>query len=62
MQLPLRQFLHLAAGAAAWPVATRAQQITKVARVGFLGVNTLSEVEARLQRFRAGLRDLGYVE
>jgi ABC transporter substrate binding protein len=31
-------------------------------RIGFLGADTQSGVESRLGRFRAGLRDLGYVE
>jgi putative tryptophan/tyrosine transport system substrate-binding protein len=54
-----REFITLLTGAAAWPVAAQAQQ---TARIGFLGVSTPSGVEARLRRFRAGLRDLGYVE
>jgi putative ABC transport system substrate-binding protein len=35
---------------------------SRAARIGFLGVSTPSGIEARLRRFRAGLRDLGYVE
>jgi putative ABC transport system substrate-binding protein len=58
-----RQFITLLGGAAAaWPLAGRAQQATKTARIGFLGADTQSGVESRLERFRAGLRDLGYVE
>jgi putative ABC transport system substrate-binding protein len=58
-----REFVTLLSGAAAaWPVAARAQQTSRAARIGFLGVSTPSGVEARLRRFRAGLRDLGYVE
>ena len=42
--------------------AAHAQQTSRTARIGFLGVSTPSGVEARLQRLRTGLRDLGYVE
>jgi putative tryptophan/tyrosine transport system substrate-binding protein len=38
------------------------QQTSGAARIGFLGASTILGVEARLQRLRAGLRDLGYVE
>ena len=58
-----REFITLLGGAAAaWPIAARAQQAAKTARIGFLGADTQSGVESRLERFRAGLRDLGYVE
>jgi putative ABC transport system substrate-binding protein len=57
-----REFIALLGGAAVWPIAAHAQQPTKIARIGFLGVTTQSGVEGRLGRFRAGLRDLGYVE
>jgi putative ABC transport system substrate-binding protein len=58
-----REFITLVGGAAtAWPLAAHAQQGTKVARIGFLGSTSPSGVEGRLARFRAGLRDLSYVE
>jgi putative tryptophan/tyrosine transport system substrate-binding protein len=59
-----RDFITALGGLAAtgWPLAARAQQTSRAARIGFLGVSTPSGVEARLRRFRAGLRDLGYVE
>jgi len=61
--LKRRAFITLLGGAAvAWPLAVRAQQAAKTARIGFLGADTQSGVESRLERFRAGLRDLGYVE
>ena len=57
-----REFIFtLGSAAAAWPLAARAQQVAKPARIGFLGVDTHSGVESRLERFRAGLRELGYV-
>jgi putative ABC transport system substrate-binding protein len=40
----------------------QAQQPTKVPRVGFLGATSASAISARLDAFRQGLRDLGYVE
>jgi ABC-type uncharacterized transport system substrate-binding protein len=39
-----------------------AQQPTKVPRIGFLGATSPSTIPARLDAFRQGLRDLGYVE
>jgi putative ABC transport system substrate-binding protein len=38
------------------------QGAAKTARIGFLRADTQSGIESRLERFRAGLRDLGYVE
>jgi putative ABC transport system substrate-binding protein len=40
----------------------RAQPSTKVPRVGFLSASTRAAQLARLEAFRTGLRDLGYVE
>jgi putative tryptophan/tyrosine transport system substrate-binding protein len=57
-----REVIALLATCAAWPLAVRGQQTSRAARIGFLGVSTLPGVEERLQRLRAGLRDLGYVE
>ena len=58
-----RDFITLLGGAAAaWPLAARAQQPAKIARIGFLGATTPAGIESRLERFRAGLRDLAYVE
>ena len=39
-----------------------AQQPKKITRIGLLVTGSLSESSARLQAFRKGLRDLGYVE
>ena len=56
-----REFISLLGGAvAAWPLAARAERI---ARVGYLGLTTAGSVQAlRINAFRAGLRDLGYLE
>jgi putative ABC transport system substrate-binding protein len=57
-----REFITLVGGAAAgWPLAARAQR-TKVARIGFLGIDSASSHAARLAALRAGLRDLGWLE
>ena len=58
-----RDLITLLGGAAvAWPFAARAQQRAKVARIGYLGLVSASWHTARVTAFRAGLRDLGYVE
>jgi ABC-type uncharacterized transport system substrate-binding protein len=59
-----REFIGLVGGAAAWPLAARAQQAPKVARIGILVVGSLESPEARsgLDSFRQGLFELGYIE
>jgi putative tryptophan/tyrosine transport system substrate-binding protein len=39
-----------------------AQQPTKISRIGFLGASSASTLAARIEAFRQGLRELGYVE
>jgi putative ABC transport system substrate-binding protein len=39
-----------------------AQQAKKVPRIGFLGIASPSTISARIEAFRQGLRELGYVE
>jgi len=56
-----REFITLLGGAAAWPLAARAQP-AKVARIGFLGLVSSSSHASRVAAFRAGLRDLGWIE
>ena len=51
-----REFITVLATALAWPLAARARAPNGMARIGFLGL------ERRLEKFRQGLRDLGYVE
>ena len=34
----------------------------KVPRIGYLGATSLSAISARIEAFRQGLRELGYVE
>jgi ABC-type uncharacterized transport system substrate-binding protein len=57
-----RHFIRLLGGAAAWPLAARAQQAGKVARIGFLGATSPAGYGARVEALRAGLRELGYIE
>jgi putative ABC transport system substrate-binding protein len=60
-----RDFLTLLGGAAAaWPLAARAQQGERVRRVGVLMgfAEADPEAQARVQAFRQGLADRGWVE
>ena len=57
-----RDFITLLGGAAAWPLAARAQQQTKIARIGILGLALAAAVAPYVNAVRAGLRDLGYIE
>src|SRR4029079_19456512 len=43
-------------------VCAQAQQLTKIPRIGYLGVNSLNVNPDRREAFRQGLRELGYVE
>src|SRR5919197_1786162 len=61
-RLKRREVITLLGGAAAWPLAARAQQSGKIPRVGFLG-NSTAALEANLVGpFRNGLHELGYEE
>jgi hypothetical protein len=55
-----RDFITLLGGAAAWPLAARAQQ-PKVPTIGVLVIGNISPEEF-WREFRQGLRDLGYIE
>ena len=43
-------------------VSASAQQPTKIPRIGFLNAVSPSAVSVRIEAFRQGLRELGYVE
>jgi ABC-type uncharacterized transport system substrate-binding protein len=55
-----RDFFRLLGGAAAWPLATRAQRL-KVAQIGVL-VLTNADGQSLTRELRLGLRDVGYSE
>jgi putative ABC transport system substrate-binding protein len=58
-----REFITLIGGAAAWPLAARAQQTGKVVRLGFLGASLNAPATAGLfQQFLDELRDSGFSE
>ena len=59
-----REFITLiGGGAAAWPVAARAQQGERMRRVGVLiAVADDSEGQARLAAFKKGMQDLGWTD
>jgi putative ABC transport system substrate-binding protein len=56
-----REFITLFGGAAAWPLAARAQQ-NKVWRIGMLDTASRELNAANMNAFLQSLRDLGYVE
>jgi len=56
-----RKFIILAGGAAAWPLAARAQQ-PAMPIVGFLRSTTLAPFQNLVVAFGQGLREAGFVE
>ena len=60
-QLKRREFITLLSGAAAWPLAARAQQSTSAPRIGWLAFD-VPENHAYFDALRQGLRDLGHAE
>src|SRR5262245_28686512 len=57
-----REFMTLIGGAAAWPIAARAQQAGKLATIGFLGTSTPADLNQRTAAFVQRLRELGWIE
>src|SRR5262245_32709197 len=62
LDLRRRQFFTLLVGAAAWPLAARAQQPARLPRIGILWPNPVTASGHFVDAFRQGLGELGYVE
>ena len=61
-QLKRRNFIALLGGAAAWPLAARAQQAGKISRVGFLANDPNIPAQPAGRAFLEGLRESGFIE
>jgi putative tryptophan/tyrosine transport system substrate-binding protein len=59
--LKRRDFITLLGGAAAWPIAARAQQPV-IPTVGFVRITTPQDSAHLVAAFRRGLAENGYVE
>jgi len=57
-----RAFITLLGGAVAWPLAARAQQSPKIAKVGILYPGTTGTLPSRIAGLREGLQAAGYRE
>jgi putative tryptophan/tyrosine transport system substrate-binding protein len=57
-----RGFISFVGGAAAWPLAARAQQATKLPTIGYLGSATSATESQRTAAFVQRLRELGWIE
>ena len=59
---PIRLVVTLALVILTAPLAAEAQPATKVYRLGLLNPSSASALESRIEAFRQGLHEIGYVE
>jgi putative tryptophan/tyrosine transport system substrate-binding protein len=57
-----REFIVVLGGTVVWPLAVCAQQTEKIAKIGVLFPGGSPPASPRMESFRKGLRQLGYVE
>ena len=58
-----REFITLIGGAGlAWPLGARAQQDGSISRIGILWPGASLPAPPRMEAFRQGLRDLGFID
>ncbi len=62
MSLRTRVFTALILAVAAAGPSINAQQVSKIAKIGYLAPSTPASVAHLVEAFRQGLRELGYVE
>src|SRR5258708_22464875 len=62
LRVKRREFISLFGGAAAWPLAARAQQPAKLPTIGFLGASTPAAIGQWVAAFVQRLRELGWIE
>ena len=62
LEIRRRDLISLIGGAAAWPLAARAQQGNRVRRIGVLMPGVENDARARLSAFTQALADLGWAD
>jgi putative ABC transport system substrate-binding protein len=57
-----RAFITLLGGAVVWPLEARAQQVGSIPRIGILWPGASLPAPPRMESFRQGLRELGFID